>query len=740
MESSIQREEHVFSAALEVTDPAARAAFLDGACEGDAALRATVEESLAAHAEAEQFFTQSNAALVATGDELSLSSSLGKLDDEEELGTCIGHYKLLQRLGEGGCGVVYLAEQEKPVRRRVALKVIKLGMDTKSVLARFEAEQQALALMDHPNIARVLDAGVTDSGRPYFVMELVHGVKITTYCDENQLNIRQRLKLFLQVCHAIQHAHQKGIIHRDIKPSNILVTLHDGAAVPKVIDFGIAKAVEGRLTDQTLFTPCEQFIGTPAYMSPEQAEFRGLDVDTRTDIYSLGVMLYELLTGKTPFDQKELMASGLDAMRRTLRDREPQAPSKKVEGLRGEELTQTAMRRRVEPARLKSLLSRDLDWIVMKALEKDRRRRYETTNGLAADVRRYLDNEPVVASPPSRLYRLQKLVRRNRVAFAAGAVVVVALAACAVVSTWLLMKERDARRQVQLAEQQKAGLQQEADKLNRLRQAAEDRQKLLEAMTLFGQGRNDEAEYEQADLLLGKLVIPKPAAEYAIMYRTLGDWHAANGRWEKAAERFAVLIQINHGLSEDTTMDDSRYGPLLVELGKDAEYERFRESLVAHYAGTDNPYVAERVVKLCLLKPANADLMRALGRYVEVAEESLERSSQDLNLNMAAWRSYSLSLMAYRQGSYELAVEWARRSRDYDSGMQSRGMSVQVILAMAQARLGQTNEAKAALAEPRFVIEDTFKQGVTHLPRWEGFWFDWLFARIHLREAEALCQ
>jgi tRNA A-37 threonylcarbamoyl transferase component Bud32 len=297
---------------------------------------------------------------------------------EATVGDRIGRYKLLEKVGEGGWGVVYVADQEEPVRRRVALKVIKPGMDTRQVLARFEAERQALALMDHPNIARVLDGGTTDAGRPYFVMELVRGIKITDYCDQDKLSTRERLELFIQICHAVQHAHQKGIIHRDLKPSNILVTLHDGVAVPKVIDFGIAKATEGRLTDLTIYTELHAFIGTPAYMSPEQAEMSGLDIDTRTDIYSLGVLLYQLLTGKTPFENKELLALGLDEMRRTIREKEPVRPSTRLASLAHEEQTTTAKRRGVEMPKLIHLLRGDLDWIAMKCLEKDRRRRYET--------------------------------------------------------------------------------------------------------------------------------------------------------------------------------------------------------------------------------------------------------------------------------------------------------------------------------------------------------------------------
>jgi serine/threonine protein kinase len=370
------QEETLFDAARLLTSAGARKAFLDQACPSDPSLRERVKALLESEDEADKFFKDAVPRQVPVLEPQNNSSN--EIYFSEGLDTRIGRYKLLQKIGEGGCGIVYMAEQEEPVRRRIALKIIKLGMDTKSVIARFEAERQALAMMDHPNIARVFDAGATEIGRPYFVMELVRGVKITEYCDENHLDTRQRLHLFIQICHAIQHAHQKGIVHRDIKPSNILVTLHDGVPVPKVIDFGIAKATETSLTDKTLFTAFGQFIGTPAYMSPEQAELSGLDVDTRSDIYSLGVLLYELLTSKTPFDAKQLMQSGLDEMRRTLREREPQRPSTMLTTLQGDELTATATRRHAEPPKLISLVSGDLDWIVMKALEKDRMRRYET--------------------------------------------------------------------------------------------------------------------------------------------------------------------------------------------------------------------------------------------------------------------------------------------------------------------------------------------------------------------------
>jgi WD40 repeat protein/serine/threonine protein kinase len=376
-----------------------------------------------------------------------LQSTLGIASPStEKAGDRIGRYRLLQEIGHGGCGVVYMAEQEEPVRRRVALKVIKLGMDTKQVVARFEAERQALAMMDHTNIAKVLDAGATEAGRPYFVMELVRGIRITDYCDQNKLPTDERLKLFTQVCQAIQHAHQKGIIHRDIKPSNVLVTLHDGVPVPKVIDFGIAKATQGRLTDQTLFTAFEQFIGTPAYMSPEQVEMSGLDIDTRGDIYSLGVLLYELLVGTTPFPAEELLSVGLDQMRRTIREQEPVRPSTRLSTMLAAELTSTAQRRQTDAPKLIHLVSGDLDWIVMKCLEKDRTRRYETANGLARDIERHLGNEPVAARPPSSVYRVQKFVRRNKTIVTAVAAIATVLVLGTAASTWQALRATHAKR------------------------------------------------------------------------------------------------------------------------------------------------------------------------------------------------------------------------------------------------------------------------------------------------------
>ncbi|HEY1788755.1 MAG TPA: serine/threonine-protein kinase, partial [Verrucomicrobiae bacterium] len=447
MHGETTREQELFEAALPIASQDERAAFLDRACDGDPELRTRVSKLLAAHTQTESFFQGCISDFAKAAQELPLVAGADSYKNlaEDLIGTFVGRYKLLKTLGEGGCGVVYLAEQEEPVRRRVALKIIKLGMDTQSVIARFDAERQALALMDHPNIAKVLDAGATETGRPYFVMELVDGIKITKYGEENHLTTDERLRLFVRVCQAIQHAHQKGVLHRDIKPSNILVALHDGVPVPKVIDFGIAKAIEGRLTGQTTYTSDGQLVGTPAYMSPEQAELNCVDIDTRSDIYSLGVLLYELLTGRTPFDQKKLTGAGFDEMRRILREDEPQRPSVLLGSLVHTELIVAAAQRGVDPPRLVKSLKGELDWIVMKTLEKDRRRRYETANALAMDILRYLNSEPVLACPPSRIYRFQKLVSRNKVIFASGLVVLMTLIAGLGISTRFYFKEREER-------------------------------------------------------------------------------------------------------------------------------------------------------------------------------------------------------------------------------------------------------------------------------------------------------
>ncbi len=616
-----------------------------------------------------------------------------------------------------------MAEQEEPVRRRVALKVIKLGMDTKSVIARFEAERQALALMDHPNIAKVLDAGATNTGRPFFVMELVRGIRITDYCDQNKLSTEERLKLFAQVCHAIQHAHQKGIIHRDIKPSNIMVTLHDGVPVPKVIDFGIAKATQGRLTDQTLFTAFEQFIGTPAYMSPEQAEMSGLDVDTRSDIYALGVLLYELLTGQTPFDTKELLASGLDKLRRAIREKEPERPSTRLRTMLNADLSTTARQRHTDPPKLIHLLRGDLDWIVMKTLEKDRTRRYETANGLAMDIGRHLNNEPVVARPPSNLYRFQKLVRRNQAMFAAASAVVLALIIGFGVSLYLLVQERAALQRAVAAEKEQARLREQAEKAlgleAQLREQKELGQKLDAAGRALSEGRYVEAE----NLLLQ--VPPHPAS--ASLLNALGLILARRGNWEEAITNFSLMVD----LVPAEPLPYYHLALLLAQAGDIPAYDRHCKRVISQFADTRTPMLAARMAKACLILPPPAADLKLLNKMAGVALGAWGKREPPDDFKFVK------GLAEYREGHFASAAKWLQKV-EVPSGEPWRTVQVSMVLAMAQRRLDQNDAAQAALAQGiRLADANTPKTKNRDL----GIaWSDWIIAQALMREAKALME
>jgi tetratricopeptide (TPR) repeat protein len=731
MNATRHGEEELFDAAREMEDPARRSSFLETACNGDTALRSRVDELLAAEAEAEQFFADGSLALSLAGTAAppSWSSSTASeavpptLLDEESVGTRIGRYKLVQKIGEGGCGVVYMAEQEEPVRRRVALKIIKLGMETKSVIARFEAERQALAMMDHPNIARVFDAGATDRGSPYFVMELVRGVRITKYCDKNHLNIRQRLDLFIQICHAIQHAHQKGIIHRDIKPSNIMVALHDGVPVPKVIDFGISKATDARLADRISFTAYAQLIGTPDYMSPEQADMSGLDIDTRSDIYSLGVLLYELLTGKTPFDSKELLGSGLDDFRKTLRERAPPRPSDRLLTIPRSDVATAAESRETNPSRLYSLLRDDLDWVVMKALEKDHRRRYETANGLAMDIQRHLSCEPVTAHPQSGFYQFRKLVRRNRVVFATGGAVALALVFGLGTSTWLFLKERDAHQRAVTAEQQQA----------HLRVEAEARAKMTQAALLTSQEK-----FEEADRLMNEISLDQPTVEGSAVLRSLGEWHAVQGHWKPAADRLSRLIQVDQLDGSDTyTLDYLRLGPAYIEMGDIVGFERFRDEAIARFSVGKCP-APDRILKICLLLPADARQLAALRTIAADSAKSYAEADTNGDVFKAAWDAMSLALWEYRSGNYAKAVEWSNLCLSSAEKNAPRSAAAMGILAMSSQRLGKPDEAATELVAGEELVEGKPRGRLDLGTPVQGFWFDRSFARILLREAKGL--
>ena len=452
MAESSNRQKDIFLKAIDFSSPHEQEAFLAEACGSDESLRRQVEAMLQAHAAADSFLEKPAAALDLTVDAIPGRQEVRVAS--ESPGTRVGRYKLLQQLGEGGMGVVFLAEQQEPVRRMVAVKIIKQGMDSAQVVARFESERQALALMDHPNIARVLDASTTDAGRPYFVMELIKGIPITKFCDQEHLTPRQRLELFIPVCQAVQHAHQKGVIHRDLKPSNVMIALYDGKPVPKVIDFGVAKATSQKLTEKTLFTEVGSMVGTLEYMAPEQAELNNLDIDTRADIYALGVLLYELLTGSPPFSAQELRSNAFTEMLRIIREVEPPRPSTKLSS--SQELPAIAASRKLEPSMLTTEVQGDLDWIVMKCLEKERGRRYETANAVVQDIQRYLTDEPVLAGPPSAGYRLRKFVKRNRGTVTAASVVLLAVVLGIIGTTWGWVDALDQRDKTEQARKDEA--------------------------------------------------------------------------------------------------------------------------------------------------------------------------------------------------------------------------------------------------------------------------------------------
>jgi serine/threonine protein kinase/tetratricopeptide (TPR) repeat protein len=568
---------NIFLSALEIASTQERVAFLDRRCGSNTPLRAEVETLLHHQGQMGDYLERP-----AVDPDSTCDPGLTPRPVTEGPGTVIGPYKLLEQIGEGGMGVVYLAEQTKPVRRKLALKIIKPGMDTRQVVARFEAERQALALMDHPNIAQVHDAGATDCGRPYFVMELVKGIPITDYCDANRLAIDQRLELLVLVCHAVQHAHQKGIIHRDIKPSNILVTLIDGGAVPKIIDFGVAKAMGQQLTEKTLFTGFAQLVGTPLYMSPEQVAFCGVDVDTRSDIYSVGVLLYELLTGTTPFDAEIFRTQGFDEFQRLIREQEPRKPSTRIpvaspggakDGSPFSTLDSTSTtspsgiatisaNRQTDPRRLRKALRGELDWIVMKCLEKDRIRRYETVNALARDLQRHLAGDPVEAGPPSAAYRLQKFARKHRPAFVTAGLFAGMLLAMSAVSTWQAFRATQAERratdaasralraEAQTRSQRDRALNAEAQARAEAEKAKAINAFLTEDLLTQAEPANTAAEdhvtllevLDRAASKVGDRFAGQPEVEDALR-RTIAETYHGLASWEKAERQWRAVLE-----------------------------------------------------------------------------------------------------------------------------------------------------------------------------------------------------
>ena len=706
-EIELEIEQAIFAAALEFSDPTHREAFLNKVCAGDLSLRGRIQALLDIDTRAE-FFLDSVSPAPLPDPDATVHAEPEIHDDHAH----IGPYRIVRRLGEGGCGVVYLAEQEVPVRRSVALKVVRLGMDTERIISRFHRERQALAMMSHPCIARIYDSGATDSGRPYFAMELVEGERITTYCETHRLTIPQRLELFVQVCLAVQHAHQKGVLHRDLKPSNVLVTGQDDSAAPKVIDFGIAKTIDpyGE-TPGDITHAAEQFIGTPAYMSPEQAAEGRPDVDTRADIYGLGAVLYELLAGRPPFDSEDLMKKGFDVMRRTLREVDPPRPSTLLRSLPADELAILAQRRQCTPAALIATLRHDLDWVVMHALEKDRSRRYATAQGLASDLRHYLDHEPVTARPPSALYRLGKLTRRNRTAVLAGTAVFIALFGGLGVSTRLYLRERTALREK-----------------TRLLELAEDAERISQAVFLSRDNR-----MEEANAVLAGIRRPpdQPTFEALTAYRTIGEWLALRQRWAEAADRFAVVERVGGSdVWNSVTLDHQSYGVALLMSGDVKGYETFRRNHADRFANVTNSDAVGRVLKTCLLRPidtAQRQRLEPLGRRVELWFPSLQPN------HARSWAVVPISLWRYRTGDIDGAIKVIRPAyRPADHGTFST--TLRVLLGMCARQKGDHAQAEALLATARADIPTQYTKAGSS----DSLWYDWAFARVLLQEADSL--
>lgn len=711
-EIELEVEQALFAATLEFSDPAHREAFLEKACAGDPSLRARIQSLLDAHIRAEGFF---DFVPPSPRPDSSVSTILTEPASDQDQAH-IGPYRIVRRLGEGGCGVVYLAKQESPVRRSVALKVVRLGMDTERIISRFLRERQALAMMSHPCIARIYDAGATDSGRPYFAMELVEGERITTYCESRNLTIEQRLQLFIEVCLAVQHAHQKGVLHRDLKPSNVMVTGQDDDATPKIIDFGIAKTVDphGENPDEATHA-AEQFIGTPAYMSPEQAAEGRPDVDTRADIYGLGALLYELLAGRPPFDSEALMKQGLDVMRRTLRDVDPPSPSALLRSLSTDELAALASQRQSTPAVLIATLRHDLDWVVMRALEKEPARRYPTAQGLASDLRRYLDHEPVTARPPGALYRLGKLTRRNRTAVFAGTAVFVALLGGFGVSTRLYLRERAALREK-----------------TRLLELAEAAERISQAVFLIRDDR-----MEEANAILAQVRTPpdRPSFEGLTAYRSVGEWLAIQERWSEAAARFAVVERVGELDSwKSVTIDHQAYGVVLLMSGDVNGYETFRRKHAGRFANETNGDAVGRVLKTCLLRPIDATQREKLEPLSRRVELWLPQVPPDPT---RGWAVIPVALWKYRTGDIDGTFKLLQPEFRPDNHG-SFGTTLRILLGMCLRKKGHDLNAQALLEPARLDLArrppGDFARGANN----RGYWYDWAFARLLLDEADSL--
>lgn len=608
-------EKSIFLQAVDLPQGTVRESFLNEACAGDESLRRSIQNLLEAHERPDNLLDQPALERQSGTDELAPTTFIDAKKSAELSETMIGPYRLMEMIGEGGFGVVYVAEQQHPVKRRVAIKLIRPGMDTYDVIARFEAERQALAMMDHPGIARVFDAGLTEGKRPYFVMELVRGIPITDFCEQTGSSLGERLKLFVTVCLAVQHAHQKGIIHRDIKPSNVMVTMHDDTPMVKVIDFGIAKAIDQSLTEKTIYTRFQSMIGTPLYMSPEQAEMSGLDIDTRSDIYSLGVLLYELLTGTTPVDRERFETASFDEVRRIIRDEDPPVPSTRATTQQRQRSTTVSRRSRSGTTDHVSF-STDLDWIVMKAIEKDRTRRYESAGSLAADVNRFLKDEPIEARPPSRLYKLYKFSRRNKITLITTSLVGMALLAGTGISIWQANQAVWERNQKEIALQQAIESRNEANQARKEIEEFAERLKESNILVTSGRAHADAERWNEAYAAYTQAINRQPA--YYNSWAERATLEVQLGLWTQAADDFRKAIEL--GLPEENPVS---WGipQLFLYTGDEKSYRESCQQMLRPFESGQRQF-SLTALRSCLISPTG---IGDISEFVRISEEMIER-------------------------------------------------------------------------------------------------------------------
>ena len=721
----------IYQVTLSLEGKAARCQFLDRVYPpGDPAKDEMMGLIEASEAAAEYFCDadehRTRIAIEVLNDTPGANEGAGELLDfeEEKPGSQLGRYRVIERIGEGGSGVVYEAEQERPIRRRVAVKVLRHGTDSKCIIARFESERQALAMMDHPGIAKVLDAGTTEGGQPFFVMELVKGERISTYCDQHKLTIRERVDLFIQVCNAIQHAHQKGIIHRDIKPSNILV-VHgsDGSHSPKVIDFGIAKATGSqRLGDQTVFTSHDQFFGTPVYASPEQFDMTSLDTDTRADIYSLGILLYELLTSRTPVAPDEIQGISKSKLHRTMLDMEVVRPSVRLASEEKDALAGIAGDRGMEPSQLVPAIRGDLDWIVTKATEKDRARRYQTVNSLAMDLGRFLSNQAVLARPPSRVYLIGKFVRRNRLGVGLSATLVLLLLAALMLTTALYRRAEHARDlQLRLKNDAEAARKEE----NRLRRQADARANVSRVAMLLDQGRIDEADALRQEYPISSI---DPSLEAAAVFRALGDWNAKNGRMDQALPCYRLLLQANRFDQPDKVLagvDLLVIGAAFIEFAPE-EYRGYRDEVLKTYMPPGGRTQAEHLLKYCLLGPAEPDVLEKLRPAFDVVEAHRKSGY--------SWEALAISLYHLRGGDPNASIETGQLGLGDPSIKLTCQATIHAVLAMAHRDRGDAVEADKQFETAAEILRRANGTDSVAGQPVEACWWDHSIARSMLRE------